>query len=131
MRVIRLAFVILLAVILISIAMANRGMITIGLLPANLGQYLGGTWSVTLPAFLALFLAILFGVLIGFIWEWLRETSIRVEARRRANEVARLEREVAQLRDAHAAPSDDVLAILDSGTPARSVPVATVPATRP
>lgn len=117
MRVIRLAFVIVLAVILIGIALANRQMITVSLFPANFGQYLGGGWSLTVPAFLALFLAILFGVLIGFIWEWLRESSQRAEANRRAHELARLEREVAQLRQTHAAPKDDVLAILDAPRP--------------
>ncbi len=119
MRVIRLAFVILLAIVLIGIALANRQMITVSLFPANFGQYLGGTWSLTMPAFLALFLAILFGVLIGFVWEWMREASLRNEAGRRAHEVARLEREVADLRQTHAAPRDEVLAILDAPKPSK------------
>lgn len=113
MRLIRLAFVTILALILIAVALANRQLITISLLPADLASYLGGSWSLTLPAFLALFLAILFGVLVGFIWEWLREASLRAEAKRRAAHVAQLEHEVAALRRTHAAPKDDVLAILE------------------
>lgn len=116
MRVIRLAFVILLAVILIGLALANRQFVTVGLFPAQFGQYLGGSWSLTLPAFVVIFLAILFGVLIGFVWEWLREASIRAEAGRKTQQVARLEREVAELRHAHAAPKDEVLAILDASS---------------
>lgn len=129
MRAIRLAFVIILAIVLIGIAMANRGMVTISLFPANFGQYLGGTWSLTMPVFLALFLAILFGVLVGFIWEWLRESAIRAEANRKASEVQRLQREVAQLRDAHAAPRDEILAIVDGpATSARPAAAALPPA---
>lgn len=131
MRAIRLAFVILLAIVLIGIAMANRGLVTISLFPANFGQYLGGSWSLTMPIFLALFLAILFGVLVGFVWEWLRESAIRAEASRKAGQVQRLEREVAQLRDRHAAPRDEVLAIVDGpNPPALSSAPATLPATR-
>lgn len=128
MRLIRLAFVILLALILIGIALANHQMMTISLFPANFGQYLGGDWSLTMPAFLALFLAIVFGVLVGFVWEWLREAGIRAEAGRKATEVARLEREVQHLRKTHAAPQDDVLAIIDAPKQTRPVPGAAVPA---
>lgn len=113
MRVIRLAFVILLAIILVGIALANRQLITVNLFPANFGQFLGGTWSLTMPAFIALLLAILFGVIIGFIWEWLRETSMRAELRSRASELARLEQEVGHLRKSKTAHRDEVLTILD------------------
>lgn len=116
MRAIRLVFVFLVAVVLIGVALANRQMITISLFPAQFGQYLGGNWSLTLPAFLALFVAVLFGVLIGFLWEWLREASIRAKASRQKQELSRLEREVQQLRQEHAAPKDEVLAILSKSS---------------
>lgn len=128
MRAIRLVFVLLVAVILIGVALANRQMITVSLFPAQFGQYLGGSWSLTMPAFLALFLAILFGVLIGFIWEWMREASLRAEASRRAHDVARLEREVQQLRQDHAAPKDEVLAILGSSQPGKGTTAVVVAA---
>ena len=120
MRAIRLAFVIILAVILIGIALANRQLITVGLFPAQFGQYLGGTWSLTMPAFIAFFLAIMFGVVVGLIWEWLREAGLRAESSRRAAELARLEREVGHLRKTHDAPRDEVLAILDGSKPRTS-----------
>lgn len=113
MRAIRLAFVILLAIILIGVALANRQMITVGLFPAQFGQFLGGSWSLTMPAFIAFFVAIMFGVVVGLIWEWLREAGLRAESNRRASALARLEREVGHLRTTHAGPQDDVLAILD------------------
>jgi uncharacterized integral membrane protein len=113
MRIIRLIFTVLLALILIGIALANRQLVTLSAFPANFGQYLGGQWSVNLPLFLIIFLAFAAGMLAGLVWEYLRETGIRREARKSNAQIARLESEVGNLRDTHAAPRDEVLAILD------------------
>lgn len=117
MRFLRLIFVAALALVLVGVALANRGLVTLSAFPANFGAFLGGTWSVTVPLFLVIFLAFALGMLAGLIWEWLREAHFRREARQRGAEVARLESEVGHLRDRHAAPRDEVLAILDE--PAR------------
>lgn len=127
MRAIRLFFIALLAVVLILVALANRGMVTVSLVPASFAQFTGGQWSLTLPMFVALFLAMVFGLIVGLIWEWLREANLRAESKTRARELSRLEREMGDLRRTHAAPRDDVLAILDdsaakpaaAGLPAR------------
>ena len=131
MRFIRLLFVAALAVLLIAIALANRGMVTVRAFPAGFEQYLGFDWQLSLPLFLIIFLAIVFGIVIGFIWEWLREAHIRTEASRRKSEVDRLEREVGTLRQRHNAPNDEVLAILDQPR-ANAAPGAgtNLPATR-
>ncbi|WP_410219513.1 LapA family protein [Paracoccus sp. (in: a-proteobacteria)] len=132
MRFLRLIFVVLLALLLVGIALANREAVTLALFPANLGQFLGGTWSVTVPLFLVVFMAFALGMLAGLIWEWMREANYRREARLRSAEVGRLEHEVGHLRDRHAAPRDDVLAILEEpATPARPAPSGNqLPATR-
>lgn len=114
MRFLRLLFIVLLAIVLVAVALANRETVTLSAFPANLGQYLGGKWSVDLPLFLVIFLAVAFGMLVGLIWEYLREAHVRREARNRSAEVARLEREVGGLRERHANPRDEVLAILDT-----------------
>lgn len=113
MRLIRLLFLVFLAIVLIAIALANRDVVTLSAFPANFGAYLGGRWAVDLPLFLVIFLAFACGMLAGLVWEYLREAHIRREARQRSAEVARLESEVGHLRDRHAAPRDEVLAILD------------------
>lgn len=124
MRFIRLLFLVVLAIVLIAVALANRGIVTLSAFPANFGQYLGGQWTVDLPLFLVIFIAFAFGMLAGLVWEYLREAHIRREARRRSAEVARLESEVGHLRHRHAAPRDEVLAIIDA-------PRKTAPAGRP
>ena len=113
MRFLRLLFVTLLGVFLIMLALANREIVALNAFPAQFGQYLGGQWSVRMPLFLVLFLAIAFGMLMGLIWEWLREAHLRRESTHRAQQVAKLEREVGSLRDRHIAPRDEVLAIVD------------------
>lgn len=121
MRFIRLVFVVLLAVALIGIALANREVVSLNVLPANLGAYLGIDWVLTMPLFLLVFLAMLAGMVLGLIWEWLRESHLRAESKRRAHEISKLEREVGQIRQQHRAPKDDVLAILDNGKPTKAV----------
>ena len=125
MRFLRLIFVVALAILLIAVALANRETVTLSAFPANFGQYLGGRWSVALPLFLVIFLAFALGMLAGLVWEWLRESHIRREARAQAFRAAQLESEVGHLRNRHAAPKDDVLAILERpGTTAPALPVA-------
>jgi hypothetical protein len=61
-----------------------------------------------------IFAAIIAGVLVGFVWEWFREHGHRATASRKSREVARLERELAVMRDATSVPpKDDVLALLE------------------
>ena len=133
MRFIRLLFVLTLAVLLLAIALANRGAVTLKAFPASLDQYFGGSWQVTVPLFLVIFLAIVFGIIVGFIWEWLREAHLRAESKARAQDLARLQREVGDLRRTHAAPMDEVLAILDDAPargPRNTAPAANLPAPR-
>lgn len=112
MRYIRYLVLAVIAVSLITIAVANRGPLTIRLLPEELEGLFGLSWQVTLPAFLVLLAAILVGVLLGFVWEWVREHRYRAEAVAERKERQRLEREV-QKTAPRAEKGDDVLALLE------------------
>jgi len=113
MRLIRYAFLAGLAIILIAVALANRGFVTLRVLPEDMVGVLGYQWSISLPLFLVIFASIVAGVAIGFVWEWLREHKHRAEARQR------LEREVDRLSDASSESGDDVLAMLEGPATAR------------
>ena len=133
MRTIRISFIVILAMVLILVATANRTPIQVGMLPESIAKFTGSPWTVTLPTFLALFLAMVFGVLVGLVWEWLREGHLRAESRTRAHNLALLQREVGDLRRTHAAPRDEVLAILDDAPargPRNTAPAANLPAPR-
>ncbi len=113
LRLLRLLFLSLLGIALVAVASANRGMVTLRLLPEELDSYLGFGWSAELPLFLVIFAGIVAGLGIGFVWEWFREAKHRAAASQHKREAGRLEREVKQLRAEKAAPDDDVLALLE------------------
>lgn len=117
MRYIRYIFVAVLALGLLVVALANRGAVTLSLLPADLAALTGVQYSLTVPVFAVIFGGIVAGLVIGFVWEWLREHRYRADAARKAREVGRLEREVGRLTSSDKG-KDDVLALLDDGRPA-------------
>ncbi|MFN3992605.1 MAG: LapA family protein [Tabrizicola flagellatus] len=113
-RYLRLIFLGLLGLGLLTVALANRTAVPVRLLPPDLAALTGLTWGMELPLFLVIFAAIIAGVLIGFVWEWFREHGHRATASQKAREVARLERELAVLKDATSVPpKDEVLALLE------------------
>lgn len=115
MRYIRYAFLAALAVVLITVALANRNTVTLNLLPADLSGFLGFSWQVHMPLFVVIFLGIIAGIVIGFFWEWMREFKFRAKGKRAEKAAVKLSAEVRALKDKHAAPGDDVLALLENG----------------
>ena len=114
MRYVRYLVLGVIAIVLITVAVANRGPLTLRLLPAELEGLFGLSWQVTLPAFLILLAAVLVGVLLGFVWEWIREHRYRAEAVHERKERERLEREVKKTAPPRQEKGDDVLALLES-----------------
>ena len=112
-RYLRLLFLGILALCLVTAAMANRAPVTLRALPQDLSAFFGIGGSIELPLFLVIFGGIAAGLLIGFVWEWFREMKHRSTATTKLREVSRLERELSMLRDAKGAPPDDVIALLD------------------
>jgi uncharacterized integral membrane protein len=111
MRYIRYGFLLFLGLGLLVVALANRGAVTLSLLPGDLARLSGIQAEVTVPVFAVIFGGIAAGLVIGFVWEWLREHRYRSEASRKARDVARLEREMGRLRKPE--QKDDVLALLE------------------
>jgi uncharacterized integral membrane protein len=113
-RYLRLILLALLGLSLLTVALANRAVVPVRLLPEDLAALTGLTWAMELPLFLIIFGGIIAGVLIGFVWEWFREHGHRATASQKSREVARLERELAVLKDSTSVPpKDEVLALLE------------------
>ncbi len=113
---VRYAILTLIAVCLIAVALANREIVTLSLLPAGLTalvRFPENINSVTVPLFIVIFAGIIVGVLLGFVWEWLREHKHRASAAGHRRENERLSREVARMREGRA-EEDDVLALLEN-----------------
>ena len=118
-RTFRYVLLALLAITLLTVALANRAPVVLAALPPDMGLVTGFTFAVELPLFIVIFASIIAGVLIGFVWEWSREHKHRVTARSGTRTVTKLERELAALRATNAQPQDDVLALLQDTGPRR------------
>ncbi len=112
-RSLRYLFLAALGLALLTVALANRAPVTLKALPEDLAAFTGFAWQIELPLFMVIFGGIIAGLLIGFVWEWFREMKHRSTASRKTREVARLERELAVMKDSQSVPKDDILAILD------------------
>ncbi|WP_415921578.1 LapA family protein [Tateyamaria sp. SN6-1] len=116
MRYIRYACIAVFALALIAVALANRGMVTLKVLPVEIAGLFAVTPSVELPLFVVIFGGIIAGLLVGFVWEWLREHNIRAENSRNAREVRRLERQIKRMKSEKHEGEDEVLALLDEAS---------------
>ena len=113
MRYIRYIFLIVVGVALVTVALANRSMVTLSLMPPELADIFQVAGSISLPLFLVIFLGVLVGLLIGFVWEYLREFKIRSDLNHKSRDVHRLERQVKVLREKSGEGKDDVLALIE------------------
>lgn len=116
MRYLRYAILAVLGIILISVSLANRNMVSLKLMPDDLADLAGFNLSVSLPLFLVVLGGIVSGLVIGFVWEWLREHKHRREAGQKHREVRSLKREVSKLKKEKNQGKDEILALLDEAS---------------
>lgn len=116
MRYVRYLSIAIFAVALISVALANRGIVSLHVLPTEISGFFALNPSVQLPLFIVILGSVLAGLLIGFVWEWIREHGERAEAAKQAREMRRLQRELDKLRAEKYQGKDDVLGLLDKAS---------------
>lgn len=119
MKILRYAFWGIVAICLIVVGLANRGMVTLRALPEALAGLFGISPDIDLPLFVVIFLGVAAGLLIGFVWEWIREYRQRADARSKLREVTMLQREIGRLQTEKHEGKDEVLALLDGAPPRR------------
>lgn len=112
-RYMRYLLLAVLAVVLITVAIANRAPVTLNALPPDMAAFVSLHYSLNVPLYLVIFGGIVAGLMIGFVWEWFREHRIRATSSTRAREISRLERELETLRKTRPEQKDDVLALLE------------------
>jgi len=116
MRYIRYLCIAIFAVAIVSVALANRGMVSLQMLPTEVAGLFALNPSVELPLFVVILGSVLAGLLVGFVWEWVREYAERAEAAKQAREMRRLQRELEKLRAQKHEGKDEVLALLDKAS---------------
>ena len=110
MRYLRYSFYAVLMLMLVLLALANREIVTLAVLPKELSGIF--PVSIQLPMFVVIMLSMLAGLLIGYVLEYFREHKLRREAAAKKREVANLSREVDALKKQAGTEEDDVLALL-------------------
>lgn len=116
MKYIRYASIAIFAVALVLIALANRGAVTLRVLPEELAGFAALNPVYEVPLYVVIFGGILAGLVVGFVWEWIREAGERAAAARQGRELASLRAEVARLRKNDPRNRDEVLAALDEAS---------------
>lgn len=106
-----IATIVMLAIVLVAVA--NRELVTVKLLPDPISEVLGLTYAVTLPLFIILLAAVLIGLLLGYLIEWIRERKHRREVTIKARELSKLETEIQKMKKDSGSQEDDVLALLN------------------
>ena len=117
MRYVKYLFLLVVAVAAVLLAIANRGPVTLRLLPE--GVSLPGVTDalptqVTLPIYLAMFAAVFIGLLVGLVLELLRERDHRRAERQYRKEAQRLDAERKRLLAKAGEEDDDILGLSKS-----------------
>lgn len=110
MRTLRLLLLGLILVVIVVLALANRGPVTLHLLPEGMARVM--PLSIEVPLFVVSLVSIGVGMVIGYLLEWLREHKHRRRASVKSREAAQAKREVERLRKDTGRHEDDVLALL-------------------
>lgn len=116
MKYVKYTFWGIVAIALVIVGMANRGIVTLRAMPEALAAPLGISPDIEMPLFMAIFIGVGIGLLIGFLWEWVREHRIRADARAMGRENDALKREVDSLKDQKHEGKDEIVALLDKAS---------------
>ncbi|MBP7241156.1 lipopolysaccharide assembly protein LapA domain-containing protein [Amaricoccus sp.] len=110
MRTIKLILLVVILAVIVILALANRGPVTLNLLPAGMSSI--ADRSIELPLYVVGVVSVLVGMVLGYILEWLREHKHRRLASAKSREAASLNREVGRLRKEASKGEDEILALL-------------------
>lgn len=116
MRYVRYLCIAIFALAIVSVALANRAIVSLQILPAEVSGWFAANPTINMPLFLVILGSVVVGLLVGFVWEWIREHGQRADAAKQAREMRKLEREVARLKEEKHQGKDEVLALLDEAS---------------
>ena len=111
MRFIKYVILAVFMAVLVLVALANRGAVSVSLLPEGLPY--ADVFSREVPMFVVIFAAIGLGLLFGYFMEYFREHKYRRQAAIKNREAAQLAAEMATLKKSSGSDKDDVLALLN------------------
>lgn len=118
MRLIKMIITAILLIAVVLVALANKEMVTVKLLPDVLAEqvqpFLPFEPTLTLPLFGAIICAILVGLLLGYLIEYLREGKHRSAKRSVEREKRAVEQELEALKKKTRTEEDEILELLET-----------------
>ncbi len=103
---------ILIALILVTVAVANPEMVRVTLLPEWFPIW--GGLGLTLPLFAHVYIALFVGIAMGLFFEYLREARYRKQARRAKKALKKTEAQLDKTKKKSGDHDDEVLAIIET-----------------
>ncbi|MCV0394975.1 MAG: LapA family protein [Rhizobiaceae bacterium] len=89
-RLVTVLIVLPLAIVLIALAVANRGPVTVTIDPFNPGN---PALSASMPLFVVIFASVAVGLVAGSVTTWLKQGRYRKQARRRSADIRPVQRD--------------------------------------
>ena len=114
MRFLRYAFLVLAAVVVVILAIANRHIVTVYGWPDLTAYGVPAAFELRLPLFIIALLAGAIGFLFGAFREYLREAKHRRASAERRRELGKLQRQVDELKRQQNLDEDDEIIALTS-----------------
>lgn len=109
-RIIRYGILAFIMIAIVFLALANREVVVLNLLPEELSRIY--SLSYELPLFIVILASVLLGLILGYGLEYLREYKHRKKAAEGTRAVRKLENEMRGLKKKSGHSDDDVLALL-------------------
>ena len=113
-RYIRVIFLTCLSIIILTLAIANRELVDIRILPSELDGFFRGGMVFSIPVFVLFLCGVIFGLFVGFVWEWIREMKHRSASSRKSKELAKVENELSQLKRESGQNEDEIMLLLNN-----------------
>ena len=113
-RYIRVILLTCLSVIILTLAVANRELVDVRLLPSELDCFFCVGGSLSIPVFVLFLSGVIFGLFVGFVWEWIREMKHRSASNRKSRDLVRVEKELNKLKRDTGQNEDEVLLLLNN-----------------
>lgn len=123
MRYVKLLLLVLIAIPVITIFIANHQPVELTILPAGLEPYIGLNrilGPVTVPLWSVALGFLVIGLVLGFFWEWVREYKHRRAADQGRQSKAQLEAEMKKMKARENRGKDEILVLVEeTGASAR------------
>ena len=116
MRYIKIAILLVIALVLVTVLFANHQVVSLTLLPEGLETFIGLNaivGPIAMPLYAVALGGVVVGLVIGFFWEWVREYKHRREASRALADKATLESQVKKMKARENAGKDPILVMVE------------------